>query len=198
MNLAKRIKYAFNAILVLPAYLAAFKMGKYSLDIYDDLMVWKSRTPCPFQSTFWSFVCIMTDYPPFRNIIYFRLKRDKKGKFYRHLKTPQSDIYLACEGPMGGGFYVSHGYGTTINVQQIGRNFHIFQGATLGQKNGGVPTIGDNVTVYAGAKIIGKVVIGDNVEIGANAVVLHDIPADHIAVGIPAVVKPKSRNKETI
>ena len=56
-------------------------------------------------------------------------------------------------------------------------------------------TIGNNVIIGAGAKIIGNVKIGDNVKIGANAVVTKDIPSDSVAVGVPAVVIKKNGNK---
>ncbi len=52
------------------------------------------------------------------------------------------------------------------------------------------PVFGDNVDIGAGAKILGPIRIGNNVRIGANAVVLCDVPDDHVAVGVPAVVKP--------
>ena len=65
-------------------------------------------------------------------------------------------------------------------------------GVTLGDLGGygGAPHIGNNVLIGAGAKILGEVEIGDSCRIGANAVVLASIPARHIAVGVPAVVKP--------
>ena len=55
------------------------------------------------------------------------------------------------------------------------------------------PTIGNNVDIGAGAKVLGPITIGDNVVIGANAVVLSDVPSNSVAVGVPAVVK--TRNK---
>lgn len=59
----------------------------------------------------------------------------------------------------------------------------------------GVPTIGDNVIIFAGAKIIGNVKIGNNTVIGANAVVTHNIPDNSVAVGIPAkVISNNSKN----
>jgi len=57
---------------------------------------------------------------------------------------------------------------------------------------GTIPQIGDEVYIGTGAVIIGPVVIGDRARIGANAVVTHDVPADHLAVGVPAVARPSS------
>jgi serine acetyltransferase len=82
-----------------------------------------------------------------------------------------------------GGLYLYHGLGTVIGRgTTIGRNALICQNVTTG----GGPIIGDDVKLWAGAKVIGRVVIGDRAEIGANGVVISDIPADTIAVGVPA------------
>ena len=59
------------------------------------------------------------------------------------------------------------------------------------------PAIGDNVDIGAGAKLLGPIHIGNNVIIGANAVVLCDVPADSIAVGVPAVIKPRFSQTDT-
>ncbi len=88
------------------------------------------------------------------------------------------------------------GIGIVIHKESvIGRNCHISQNVTIGGgggPDGGLPVIGDNVTVGAGAVILGNVHIGNNASIGANAVVLNDIPANAVAVGVPArVVKIK-------
>jgi len=76
----------------------------------------------------------------------------------------------------------------------IGNDVIVRNGVTLGLRRTGVvgaPIIGDRVDIGAGAKILGPVHIGDDVAIGANAVVLSDVPANSIAVGIPAVVRPR-------
>ena len=52
----------------------------------------------------------------------------------------------------------------------------------------GVPTIGNNVTIYSGAKVLGNIIIGDNVIVGANAVVLRDVPANCVVAGVPAKI----------
>ncbi len=85
------------------------------------------------------------------------------------------------------------GGGVVINpLVVIGDNCEILHGVTIGnntQKDRrALAKIGNNVSICAGAKIIGGVTIGDNVIIGANAVVTHDIPSNSIAGGIPAIV----------
>ncbi|BAN22740.1 serine acetyltransferase [Caballeronia insecticola] len=72
---------------------------------------------------------------------------------------------------------------------KVGRNCVIFQQVTIGSitlpdsAGAGAPTIGDNVYIGAGAKIVGNVVVGDNVRIGANAVVYKDVPSNSVVVG---------------
>lgn len=77
----------------------------------------------------------------------------------------------------------------------IGNDVVIYHGVTLGatkQMPGRRhPKIGNNVLIGAGAKLLGPITIGDNVQIGANAVVTKDVPANSIAVGIPAVIRAK-------
>ncbi len=93
------------------------------------------------------------------------------------------------------------GVGVVIHKQTvIGKNCRISQNTTFGGGGGpeGVPTLGDNVHVGAGAVILGGVHIGNNVQIGANAVVISDIPDNAIAVGVPARViriKPKEQTR---
>lgn len=69
---------------------------------------------------------------------------------------------------------------------EIGPNCLLFQQVTLGSLPGGVPRLGGNVVVGAGAKLLGGITIGDHARIGANAVVLQDVPAGATCVGIPA------------
>jgi len=76
----------------------------------------------------------------------------------------------------------------------IGDDCIVRQGVTVGLRNRGVrgsPRIGNRVDIGAGAKLLGPIEIGDDVAIGANAVVLCDVPANSIAVGIPARIAPR-------
>lgn len=74
----------------------------------------------------------------------------------------------------------------------IGQNVSIHHGVTIGRvfsgKKAGVPTIGNNVVIFAGAKIVGAVHVGNNVVIGTNAVVVNDVPDNSVVAGIPAKV----------
>ena len=94
---------------------------------------------------------------------------------------------------IGQGLVIDHGAGVVIGeTAEIGDNCTIYQGVTLGGtgKNVGKrhPTLGNNVMIGAGAKVLGPLTIGDNAKIAAGAVALHDVPADSTAVGIPARV----------
>ena len=101
---------------------------------------------------------------------------------------------------IGHGFFIDHGTGVVIGeTTEIGNNCTIYQGVTLGGTGKDLgkrhPTIGDNVLVGAGAKVLGPVNIGSNSKIAAGAVVLRDIPEDSTAVGIPAKVVRKAGRK---
>ncbi len=94
---------------------------------------------------------------------------------------------------IGEGLFIDHGVGVVIGeTTEIGDNCTLYQGVTLGGtgKEHGKrhPTLGNNVMVGAGAKVLGPIHIGDNARIAAGAVVLEDIPADSTAVGVPARV----------
>ena len=88
---------------------------------------------------------------------------------------------------------MEHYNGVVIGQDSIiGDDCIFYQQVTIGQKNDQYPIIGNNVTIYAGAKIIGDISIEDNVIVGANAVVLKDIPANSIVAGVPAKIIRKT------
>lgn len=102
-------------------------------------------------------------------------------------------IQIPWDTKIGKGFYVGH-YGTIVvnGSAVIGDNVNISQGVTIGQANRGkrkgVPTIGNEVYIGPGAKVIGKITIGNNVAIGANAVVTDDVPDNACVAGVPAKI----------
>lgn len=102
-------------------------------------------------------------------------------------------IEIAVRCPIGPGLFFPHTQGTVIGAWKIGCNATIFQGVTLGAKEvdfsyeeEGRPSVGDDVIIGSGAKVLGGVLIGDRVRVGANSVVLSSIPADTLAIGAPA------------
>ncbi|HEY6202684.1 MAG TPA: serine acetyltransferase [Candidatus Limnocylindria bacterium] len=94
--------------------------------------------------------------------------------------------------PIGPGLYVPHPFGTVVMARRIGAGATLVSCVTIGMRNEpAFPLIGDNVYVSAGARVLGGITIGNNVAIGANAVVLRDVPDDHVAVGVPAAARPR-------
>ena len=101
---------------------------------------------------------------------------------------------------IGRRFFIDHGMGVVIGeTTEIGDDVMLYHGVTLGGRSlehgKRHPTIGDRVTVGAGAKVLGPVVIGSDSAVGANAVVTRDVPPESIATGIPAVVRPRDEKQ---
>ena len=99
---------------------------------------------------------------------------------------------------IGKGFFIDHGMGVVIGeTTEIGDNVTIYQGATLGGtgKDTGKrhPTIGNNVVISSGAKILGPFRVGDNSKIGAGAVVLKEVPPGCTVVGVPGRIVKKTQ-----
>jgi len=106
-------------------------------------------------------------------------------------------IELPCEVDVGRNFVIDHFGGVVISgFARFGDDCRIRTGVVVGLATVAdpvAPVIGNNVDIGAGAKVLGRIRVGNNVLIGANAVVIRDVPDDCIAVGVPAVVKPRSR-----
>lgn len=97
---------------------------------------------------------------------------------------------------LGRRLFIDHGMGIVIGeTAVVGDDVVLFHGATLGGKamrrGKRHPTLGDDVVVGAGAKVLGPVWVGDGAQIGANAVVVKDVPAGAVAVGVPAVIRTR-------
>ena len=108
-------------------------------------------------------------------------------------------IELPCEVKLGRRFKIEHFSGIIVSGDAtFGDDVVIRNGVTVGLRHTGVrgsPVIGHRVDIGTGAKILGAITIGDDVSIGANAVVIKDVPANSIAVGIPARIMPKKPNQ---
>lgn len=114
-----------------------------------------------------------------------------------HIARFLTGIEIHPGAQIGQGVFIDHGMGVVIGETAIVGNYAlIYQGVTLGGtgKEGGKrhPTLGENVVVGAGAKVLGNLQIGDNVRIGAGSVVLRDVPPDCTVVGVPGRVVYRS------
>ena len=115
------------------------------------------------------------------------------GRVFSHGVRFTTGVEIHPAAVIGQGVFIDHGMGIVIGeTAEIGDGCTIYQGATLGgtslDPGKRHPTLGENVVVGAGAKILGPVTVGDNARIGANSVVLHDVPAGTAVVGVPGQV----------
>jgi serine O-acetyltransferase len=127
------------------------------------------------------FVYLMTWERQYRNVFY--LRTGMPGRLLSILCRPMHSLDLG-DTEIGPGLLIWHGDGTFISADKIGKNCTIYHQVTIG----GYPkTIGNNVTIYPGAKVLG-VKVGDNATIAANSVVINDVPPNVTVMGVPAVV----------
>lgn len=112
-------------------------------------------------------------------------------------------IQIPLGSKIGGGFIIKHYSNIAVNKNAIiGNNCTLFHGATIGMefcgKRKGYPTIGNNVILFPGSKIIGNVKIGNNVVVECNAVVATDIPDNSVVAGVPGKVISDNVNQYMI
>ncbi len=130
------------------------------------------------------------------NHLLWKMKIPVLPRFLSQVARFLTGIEIHPGARIGKGFFIDHGMGVVIGeTAEIGENVLLYQGVTLGgtgkQKGKRHPTIGNNVVVGAGTKVLGAIKIGDNVKIGANSVVLHSVPENSIVVGVPGRVIKK-------
>ena len=146
-------------------------------------------------------------YSGFHAVLLYRVshKLYENKKFFAARLVSQSARFLTGieihpGAKIGRGLFIDHGSGVVIGeTTEIGDNCTLYQGVTLGGTGKHVgkrhPTLGNNVMVGSGAKVLGPFRIGDNTKIAANAVVLNEIPDNCTAVGIPARVVKKDNKR---
>jgi len=110
-----------------------------------------------------------------------------------HISRILTGIEIHPGAKIGEGFFIDHGMGVVIGeTSEIGDDCHLFQGVTLGgtstKRVKRHPTLGNNVVVGAGAKLIGAISVGNNVRIGAGSVVVTNVPDNATVVGVPGHV----------
>ncbi|MDD7023489.1 MAG: serine O-acetyltransferase EpsC [Lachnospiraceae bacterium] len=144
-------------------------------------------------------------YPSFKVILSYRIahKLYQSGHFFwarwvSQKAARKTGIEIHPGAQIGKGLFIDHGSGVIIGETTIiGDNVTLYQGVTLGgtgkEQGKRHPTLGDNVMVSAGAKILGSFKIGDNCKIGAGSVVLKEVPPNCTVVGVPGrIVKSSS------
>lgn len=161
----------------------------------QDIAVIKSRDPAAKSSA-----QVLLLYNGLHAVIFYRISHRlfKWGRYFLARWVSQyakfrTGVEIHPAAKIGRGLFIDHGTGVVIGeTAQIGDNCVIYQGVTLGgtghEQGKRHPTLGNNVMVGSGAKVLGPVKIGDNSKIAANAVVLCDLPPDCTAVGVPARV----------
>jgi serine O-acetyltransferase len=115
------------------------------------------------------------------------------ARFVSHVGRFVTGIEIHPGARLGAGLFIDHGMGVVIGeTAEVGENVTLLQGVTLGgtslKKEKRHPTLGNNVVVGAGAKIIGAFMIGDGSRIGAGSVVVREVPPNSVVVGVPGRV----------
>jgi serine O-acetyltransferase len=143
---------------------------------------------------------ILTCYPGFHALQFHRLAHwlwihrfFLLGRLISHISRFITGIEIHPGARLGAGFFIDHGMGVVIGeTSEVGENVTLYHGVTLGgtstKKEKRHPTLGDNVIVGAGAKVLGPVNVGANARIGAGSVVVEDVPPNSTVVGIPGKV----------
>lgn len=164
--------------------------------IRADLASWRKHGGLPAETREASDVeataTLAAMFREFRSLLYYRLGRDP-APWVRLLVPVLKRIWRPLPtlrfhpDSLGPGCFILHGYATGVAAKSIGADFTVGQHVVIGYRaRGEYPTIGDGVTVYVGAIVIGNVTIGDGAVVGAGAVVVHDVPAGATVVGAPA------------
>ena len=132
-------------------------------------------------------------YPEFRNLFYHRIGG---SRYFLNIFCPKLSTLRIGTKKIGPGLFIQHGFSTAIDAESIGKDCWINQQVTIGFDKYGSPTILDNVTVRAGAIVVGKITIGNNVVIGANATVFNNVPDNCTVFAPPSrVMHWSTRNK---
>lgn len=171
----------------------------------EDLKVVFERDPA-VRSVFEIIFC----YPGFHALIFYRMshwlwRNQMKflGRFLSHIGRFLTGVEIHPGATIGSGFFIDHGMGVVIGeTAEIGDNCTLYHGVTLGgtswAKEKRHPTLGDNVVIGAGAKILGPFTLGDHSKVGSNSVVVKEVPDNATVVGIPGRVVLSGERREGV
>lgn len=159
-----------------------------------------ARSICEKDPAARSMAEVLLLYPGFHALVFYRAAHwfYQHNRFFCARMVSQwgrhfTGIEIHPGASIGAGLFIDHGAGVVIGeTAEIGNNVTLYHGVTLGGtgKDEGKrhPTIGDNVLIGTGAKVLGPILIGENSRVGANSVVLSCVPAGATVIGIPASV----------
>lgn len=154
-----------------------------------------------------NFLEVLLTYSGLHAIIFYRIAHvlcKMRIPFFPRWISQVAKFFTGIEihpgAEIGNRFFIDHGMGVVIGETTIiGDDVLLYQGVTLGgtglEKGKRHPTIGNNVVVGAGAKVLGNITVGDNSYIGANAVVIKDVPPNSTVVGVPGRITRQDGKK---
>jgi len=182
------ILFSLRAVKIIPHILIFLGLPKEHV-FNDDLRNWGTiidGVSCDSKTSLVrQFVRYFVRMDEIRNVFYYRVPF---ARIFSVLAKPKNTLYISTA-DIGSGLFIQHGFATIIMAKSIGKNCWINQQVTIGYTDRtSAPVIGDGVTIYAGAKVLGNITVGDNVTIGANAVVVKSVPSNCTVAGVPAYI----------
>ena len=190
------------SVLLVLVELALIKILLIAVFFYSDIRVAQKKDPAAK-----SFLEIILLYPGLHALVYYRIAHVfyiMHLFFFARLISQVGRFFTGIEihpgAKIGKRFFIDHGLGVVIGeTEVIGNDVLLYQGVTLGGtgivKGKRHPTLGNNVVVGAGAKVLGNISIGDNSYIGSNAVVIKDVPPNSTVVGVPGRITKQDGKK---
>ena len=150
---------------------------------------------------------VLTSYPGIKAILlhriahfFWKIEMPFVPRYLSEITRELTGIEIHPGAEIGRDFFIDHGGGVVIGeTAKIGDNVTIYQGVVLGGTMTDPvkrhPTLGNNIVVGTGAKLLGPIIIGDNVKIGANSVVVKDVPPNSVVVGVPGKIIAREGEK---
>ena len=192
----------FVMIMLVLLGLIVLKIALIAVFFYSEIRCAQNRDPAAK-----SFLEVLLLYPGLHALISHRIahvfytaKLSFVARFISQVSRGVTGIEIHPGARIGKCFFIDQGFGVVIGETSIvGDNVLLYQGVTLGgtglQQGKRHPTIGNNVVIGAGAKVLGNITVGDNSYIGANAVVIKDVPPNSTVVGVPGRITKQDGKK---
>jgi serine O-acetyltransferase len=164
--------------------------------LLQDLERWAERLRLEGLSDFERFSRCFKTRQEFRSVIKYRIGRLGTTHITQSFNSIMSryisyafvqNLFLSCK-DIGPGLYIEHGFSSIVFAKEIGENFHLNQCVTVGSGKGGVPRIGNNVSIHCNSVVIGGIDIGNSVTVAAGSTVVDSVPASCIVASPKACI----------